>query len=188
MPHGADELSASGDEFFRMGNFPEAARDYALASDADVHSPEILFNLGNALYRENLYAEASIDFQKAAALSHDPRFRAKCKLAQANCAYRTVRGLDAFALAKELGEVLAQYREAWSEDPSLTDAPHNIEIVKRKLDALRSQLRASSRDFMAQSLADVERGAHNDADDILKEDRPGGRRPPVDRRIVNRDW
>jgi tetratricopeptide (TPR) repeat protein len=182
------ELTAAGDEFFRMGNYAEAARNYALASGSATHSPEILFNLANSLYREKLYGEASTDFERAAELSRDPRFRARCKMGQANCAYRMAHGRDAFDTSQALAKVLDLYREAWSGNPALADAPHNIEVIKRKLQSLNEQLRSSSRDFMVQSPADIERNRHTAADDILREDQPGGKSPPRARRMSDRDW
>jgi tetratricopeptide (TPR) repeat protein len=182
------ELTAAGDEFFRMGNYSEAARNYALASDSATRSPEILFNLANSLYREKLYDEASADFAKAAELSRDPRFRARCRLGEANCAYRMAHGRDAFDTAQSLARVVDLYREAWRGDPGLADAPHNIEVIKRKLQSLNEQLRSSARDFMVQSPADIERDRHTAADDILREDQPGGKSPPRARRMPDRDW
>jgi len=187
-PFDVSELATGGSESFRLGDYSQAARNYALASDSAVRSPELLFDLANSLYRQKLYAEASTDFQRAADLSHDRRFRAQCKLAQANCAYRTSHGRDAFATAQALAEVLTQYREAWSEDPSLSDAAHNIEVVKRKIQELTGQLRSSARDFMMLAPGDVEREKHTAADDILREGQAAGKPAAGQRRSVDRDW
>ncbi len=188
LPSDVSELTAGGDESFRTGNYTEAARNYALAADGAPRSPEILFNLANSLYREKLYGEASANFERAAELSRDPHFRARCKLGQANCAYRMAHGRDAFDTSQALGKVLDLYREAWAGDPELADAPHNIEAVKRKLQSLNEQLRSSARDFMVQSPADVERDRHTAADDILREDRAGGKAPLRAKRTTDRDW
>jgi len=188
VPFEVSDWVAAGDEFFRMKNYTEAARNYAIASDADIRSPEILFDLATTLYHMQLYGEAATDFAKAAELSRDARFRARCQLGQANCAYRVVRGKDAFELAQAYAAVLAQYRAAWAADPALADAPHNIEVVKRKLQELRGQLRAASSNFMLQSAADLERQKHNEADEILREGQAGGNARQSDRRAVDRDW
>jgi Ca-activated chloride channel homolog len=187
VPFEVSDWVAAGDEFFRMKNYTEAARNYAIASDGAIRSPEILFDLATTLYHMQLYGEAATDFAKAAELSRDARFRARCQLGQANCAYRVVRGKDAFELAQAYSAVLAQYRAAWAADPALADAPHNIEVVKRKLQDLREQLRAASSNFMLQSPADLERQKHDRADDILREGQAGNARRS-DRRTVDRDW
>lgn len=187
VPFELSDWMAAGNEAFRMKNYTEAARNFAIASDVAPRVPEVLFDLATALYRLEQYSEASNDFRKAAEYSHDPRLQAKCKLGQANCSYRMVHGRDAFELAQTLSAVLAQYREARALDASLADVPRNIEVVKRRLDGLKDQLRQASGRYMIQSLDDVKRGHNTDPDDILREGKvPGPLR--AGKRTVDRDW
>lgn len=188
LPFDLNDWMTAGDEAFRLRNYTEAARSYAIASDSAPRVPEVLYDLAVSLYRMRLYDEASTDFGKAEEASRDPHFRALCKLGQANSAYRMVRGADAMRTAQALQQVLARYREARALDPSLADVAHNIEVVKVRLESLKDQLRAASNRYMVQSPADVARSHHTDADDILREGAAGGAPRPPTKRSVDRDW
>ncbi len=160
VPFEVSDWVAAGDEFFRMKNYTEAARNYAIASDADIRSPEIDSISPRRCTHMQLYGEAVTDFAKAAGLSR----RSAASAPSANWDRRTA--LIAWCMGRTPSSWRRRTRRCWRSTaqpgPRTRRSPtrlHNIEVVKRKLQELREQLRAASSNFMLQSRADLERRA-----------------------------
>ncbi len=182
---------AQADRLFRSGHYDSALYFYLRAEDAAPHSPEIVFDVALALYKTGNYEEAASTFERAAAQSRDPRFRARCKFGHANAGYRIAmrHSEKLYDFQQALSLLIPIYREALALDPGFTDSKYNIEVVKRKLAELQSPLRAASSRVMAQTREDVVRRKDVDASQILDEARNGKKmRGQVGRPTIDTDW
>jgi tetratricopeptide (TPR) repeat protein len=181
----------AGNRLFKAGDYSDALHYYLMASEAAPNSPQVLFNLAVSLYRTKDYPEAASTYQRAAAQSRDPKFRAQCKFGEANAAYRIAMKQSGklFDFEQALSLTIPMYRDALALDPSLIDCKYNIEVVKRKLRELSGSLQAATNRFMTRSHTDLARRENTEASQILNESKNSKKtKGLVGRPKIDTDW
>jgi tetratricopeptide (TPR) repeat protein len=181
----------SGNKAFAGGHYGAAVHFYVWARETAPNSPEVLFDLALGFYKTESYREAGEAFERAAAHSRDPKFRAQCKFGQANAAYRVAmqHSTHLFDFEQALSLTIPLYRAALALDPGLTDCKYNIEVVKRKLRELTGPMRAATTRYMAQSREDLVRRHNTEASQILQENKNGKKTTgQVGRPRIDTDW
>jgi Ca-activated chloride channel family protein len=181
----------AGNREFAARYYPGALRYYLAAADSAPNSPQVLFDLALTFYKTESYVDAAATYRRAAALSHDSRFRAQCKFGEANAAYRIAmqRSRQLFDFEQALSLTIPIYREALALDPSLIDCKYNIEVIKRKLRDLAGPMRAATNRFMVRSRQDLARRQNTEASRILQENRNARRtKGQVGRPTIDTDW
>ena len=77
-----------GNGFYKKGQINKAKSEYLGAMKSDPKSPEIAYNLGNALYKEGSFKESLNAYQKAAKTQKDSNFKVKAFYNLGNNLYR----------------------------------------------------------------------------------------------------
>jgi Ca-activated chloride channel homolog len=99
--------------------------------DRQVRSPEdadLLYDLGNTLYRQKKFAEAEKAFAAAAEKSQGPA-KERAVYNRGNAAFRQNR----------LEDAIGHYETAVALDPKDEDARHNLAVAKRRLEEQKKQ-------------------------------------------------
>lgn len=80
------QLLSSASSAYEQGNYAEAAASYQLLADAFGGTPEVYYDLGNAYYKQQMYAKAILNYERC--LLRDPSHsdaRTNLEMAQLNC-------------------------------------------------------------------------------------------------------
>lgn len=129
---------ANGRELFDAGQFPEAQTAFEQDAKNAAFSEHRSYNLGAAAYKNKRWSEAIEAFGSALA-SKDPELRSRAEYNFGNALVQQARqgrrGVD----EKGLREALSHYDEALKWDPSLQDAAHNREAVRKMLEKKQQQ-------------------------------------------------
>lgn len=117
-----------GNRLFEKGNHAEAEKAYLDAQVSAPGTPEILFNLGNALIKQNKYEKGLQALRQA--ISKGDRTIAK------NGWFNAGNGLFSQGNYRDAIEA---YTQALRIDPKDRDAKHNLEMALRRLQSPQSQ-------------------------------------------------
>jgi Ca-activated chloride channel family protein len=104
-------------------NYEKSAETYQRLLKENPQSPELLFNLGNALYQLQKYQEAGDTFTKAIPFAGTKQ--------QRDLYYNLG---DAYYRQNKLKESLGAFAKAKEMDPNFKEAELNYEFVKKKLE------------------------------------------------------
>lgn len=132
----ARSLVESGNELFSRGDFGASLEKYEKAAEAEPESAIILFNKGDALYRQERFTDAFNVFEQAAekALADDNRqLEALSRYNMGNSAFRQAETFSSENPQKALEEYKRSsgyYSSAVKLDPGLTEAAHNLEVSR----------------------------------------------------------
>ncbi len=140
---GAGDLSAQagrakveeGNRLYDEGRFAEAHERYLEALSEDPDSPLIRFNDGNALYQSEDFQRAMEAYQWAIE-SGDARLANAAWYNMGNALYR----------AEQLEPSLEAYKQALRDDPTDTDAKHNLERVLEQIQEQEEEQQQESDD------------------------------------------
>ena len=138
-------LVEEGNKTFAGGDYAASLEQYNKAAEIDPDSAIILFNKGDALYKQGKFAEALNAFDQAAAKamqSNDRTFEAQSRYNMGNSSFQKGEKLK----QKDLETALAEYKRsseyfqsAVKLNPDFTDAAHNLEasrIVAKQVEEL----------------------------------------------------
>ena len=114
----------SGNKQYKAEKYTEAEVDYRRALEKNNKSFETNFNLGNALFRQEKYADALQYYQNAAVLSQDD----KQKLA---AIYHNVG--NALLVNNKIEESIAAYKNALKNNPKDNDTRYNLAYAQMLL-------------------------------------------------------
>ncbi len=131
---------------YRRGNFEKALSEYEKLAAQRPDDPRVRFNTGAAAFREKQYDQALKEFS-AALTSPDLGLQEKAYYNLGNTRYRL--GEEAGDPKKQMSEwqqAVAHYESALKLDPKDTDATHNLEWVKKKLEELKQQQQQQKQD------------------------------------------
>lgn len=114
-----------GNRHYHRGEYKEAIERYDRALEAAPQSFEAAYDLGNALYKAEMYDKAEQTMLKVAADTlRTARERAEAFYNLGNAQFRQ----------QKYKEALASYRQSLRLDPSDTEAKYNYAYTKRLLD------------------------------------------------------
>ena len=126
-------LVSKGNSEYEKQQYDEAAALYEKASVKLPESGVIAFNLGDVLYRLEDYSGARNHFEDTAMKTRDLSLEAKAWYNMGNCAF----GEGSRQVDSDMEKALEFYKESVSfyaaaleKDPDLSDAAHNMEIVR----------------------------------------------------------
>ena len=108
-----------GNRHYHKQNFTEAEIDYRRAIDTNKDSYEAHYNLGDALFKQDKYAEAQEEFEKAAHMldkKSDKERTAKVMHNLGNCAFAQ----------QQYGQAVAAYQESLRANPKDNDTRYNL--------------------------------------------------------------
>jgi len=132
----ARSLVESGNEAFRQGDFATALDNYEKAAASEPDSAVVLFNRGDALYRQEKYDEALNVFEGAAAKAmadNDPMLEAQSRYNMGNSAYREAeryRQEDLQKAYETFKRSSGYYQSALKLNSNLPEAAHNLEAAR----------------------------------------------------------
>jgi tetratricopeptide (TPR) repeat protein len=112
-----------GNSAYEAGSFSESERYYRDALAKQPNSYTGVYNLGDALYRQQRWQEAESQFQTAASLAASPGTRAQASYNLGNARLKQGNAEGA----------IAAYRDALRLDPSNADARYNLSYALRQL-------------------------------------------------------
>ena len=118
----ADLKNEKGNELYKKGQVGKARTEYAGAMKSDPKSPEIAYNLGNALYKEGAFKESLGAYEKGAKTQKDPSFLSKAFYNLGNSLYRN----------QDPAKAIEFYKQALRLDPRDEDAKYNLELLLKK--------------------------------------------------------
>ncbi len=139
----ARKLIEQGNAAFRAGQFEQALSAYDEASVDAPESPEIYYNRGAVLYRQEDYEGAKEAFEKAALKSMGPELESRARYNLGNCAFREAERQHDSDLKKSLESCEAavkHYQDAMRRSPDMKKAAENIEIVRLYMKALLDEI------------------------------------------------
>jgi len=144
-------------EAYRRGDYQAAAKAYRKALDSESASPELLYNLGNAMYRSQRYSEAREAYEQAAVLTPDGALKANCLHNLGNCMFRIAqdgRKGDP-KLALQFYRISGRnYRAAIDLNPKFRQAAINMELARRAEKVLEAELQ-SDRDKLEKQMQEI---------------------------------
>ena len=114
----------SGNKQYKSEKYTEAEIDYRRALEKNNKSFETNFNLGNALFRQEKYADALQYFQNAAALSRDDKQQLAATYHNAG---------NALLVDNKIEESIAAYKNALKNNPKDNDTRYNLAYAQMLL-------------------------------------------------------
>ena len=111
-----------GNEHFQNKRYQSALDAYRKVQVKNPDTPEVLYDLGTALYKVDSFQESAKDLETAAAKSKDPQLMARTLYNFGNAQYR----LGNFDKAIE------SYKKALTLDPTDKDAKYNLEFLQKQ--------------------------------------------------------
>lgn len=124
----ADELLEKGDAYHAMGMYRNLLRDTP-------NDPELHYNLGNALYKMQLWDEAIQAYQKAQSLTSDESMKNYIQYNISNCLYKK----------QQLQESIEGYKQTLRKNPADRDARLNLELALKQMQKENSPQSDSNR-------------------------------------------
>lgn len=136
-------LAAAGDgaklkkgvEAYQNERWDEALSYFQAALEADPENPQLLFNLGSALYKKERYEDAAAAFEKSL-MTRDIRLQENAYFNQGNAYYRL----------NKYQEAVEAYKKALDIDPEDQAAKHNLELVRARLKEMADKQQQQQQD------------------------------------------
>ena len=114
----------SGNKQYKAEKYTEAEIDYRRAWEKNNKSFETNFNLGNALFRQEKYADALQYYQNAAVLSQDDKQQLAATYHNAG---------NALLVDNKIEESIAAYKNALKNNPKDNDTRYNLAYAQMLL-------------------------------------------------------
>ncbi len=131
-----DAAAQSERKFVRRGNrdfdtkkYPDAEIQYKKALEKSPSSVPAIFNLGNALYKQNHYDEAAKQYQELAGKESQTASTASEYYNLGNALYKSGK----------YKECIDAYKNTLRQSPGDLDAKHNLQLAMRKLQMQQQQ-------------------------------------------------
>lgn len=118
-----------GNEYYREGKYDRAIEEYRKVLERNPDNSLVTYNLANAFYRQQKFAEAEELYARNERLTKDA--------AMLNKIYYN-KGL-VHTRKKELEKSIAAYKQALIHDPNDADARHNLQKALRELNKQNQQ-------------------------------------------------
>ncbi|MBL1145291.1 MAG: tetratricopeptide repeat protein [Bacteroidetes bacterium] len=129
MAQSAYQEIREGNEAFKKNEFEQAEEKYRASLRKDADLIENSFNLGDALYRQGKYEEASKFFQAVAAKSEDKEIKSK--------AFHNLG--NSLLKEKKLEESIEAYKKSLINNPKDEETRYNYAYAKQQLQEQQKQ-------------------------------------------------
>ena len=110
-----------GNEHFQNKRYQSALESYRKVQVKNPDAPEVLYDLGTALYKVDSFQESAQDLEAATKKARDPQLKARSFYNTGNVQYR----LGNFE------EAIDSYKKALELDPNDKDAKYNLELLQK---------------------------------------------------------
>lgn len=166
------------DKLYRQGEYEQAAQKYRQALKSGRDSAIIEFNLGAALYKQELYPEAAEHFQRAL-LSDDSELRKKAHYNLGNTFYR--RGIeqetqDLDAAVRQLERSLDHLKQSLKIAPD-PDTEHNLEFVQKELERLKQKKQQQEENRQQQEKSQQKKNGQDQSKNENRQQDRNGQKP-----------
>jgi len=136
-------LFLKGNRALAAGRYEEAVSMYQIATQEDPNSPEIQYNLANALYRLGNFSDAINAYEQAATLGEKGDLQSKAWYNMGNCLVKLSEKIP--AQNPELSSQFIQqaqqlYKQALLSRPDFSDAKYNLNITTLLLNRLKKAI------------------------------------------------
>lgn len=111
-----------GNEHFQNKRYQSALEAYRKVQVKKPDVPEVLYDLGTALYKVDAFQESAKDLEAAALKAKEPQFKARALYNKGNVQYR----LGNFE------EAIDAYKKVLALDPGDKDAKYNLEFLQKQ--------------------------------------------------------
>ncbi|MDD5225749.1 MAG: VWA domain-containing protein [Candidatus Omnitrophica bacterium] len=111
-----------GNEHFQNKRYQSALEAYRKVQVKNPDAPEVLYDLGTALYKVDSLQESAGDLEAASKKATDPKLKARAFYNNGNVQYR----LGNFE------EAIDSYKKALALDPTDKDAKYNLEFLQKQ--------------------------------------------------------
>ncbi|MFA5168355.1 MAG: VWA domain-containing protein [Candidatus Omnitrophota bacterium] len=111
-----------GNDHFQNKRYQSALEAYRKVQVKNPDAPEVLYDLGTALYKVDSFQESAQDLETASKKTKDPQLKARALYNIGNVQYR----LGNFE------EAIDSYKKALALDPSDKDAKYNLEFLQKQ--------------------------------------------------------
>ncbi|MBL7961123.1 tetratricopeptide repeat protein [bacterium] len=111
------------DKLFESGDHYHAMQSYKQLLDENPNDPELNYNVGNSLYRMQMYDQAKSYYEKAMANTSDSKLKNNIQYNIANCEYKS----------KKLKESIEGYKQVLRKNPEDADARKNLELALKQM-------------------------------------------------------
>jgi Ca-activated chloride channel homolog len=116
------DKTRQGNKYYTQGKYDAALNEY-LDAQLDYPESEVLhFNIGDVLFKQKKYREASEEYHKALQ-SKNRSTQAKAYYNLGNCKFR----------GNDFSEAVEQYKKALGLNPNDQESKFNLEMARRKL-------------------------------------------------------
>jgi Ca-activated chloride channel homolog len=136
------ELRASTGSAFRdyqSGEYERALQEYQQLLERKPSDPRLHFNAGAAAYKGGLFNEAARHFNEATA-AQDIKLQQQAYYNRGNALFQSGEAIpDPSKRSEFWNQALRDYDTALKLEPNDSDAAHNREYVKRRLEELKQQ-------------------------------------------------
>jgi len=116
-------LTREGNKYFDKQKYADAEASYKKALEKKSSFPEAVFNLGDAMYKQGRYDDASKQFELAAKMLPDTALKARCYHNLGNCSMEK----------KEYEDAVKAYKQALKLNPNDKDTKYNLAYANAKL-------------------------------------------------------
>lgn len=134
-------LVREGNRAYEKRQYADAEVNYRKALEVERDFHEGIFNLGDALYKQERFEEAAEHYRNAAAKTMNPTTRAQ--------AFHNLG--NALLKAQKLPESIEAYKEALKHNPNDFDTKYNLEYAKRLLHQQQNQQQQQTDDKQQQN-------------------------------------
>jgi Ca-activated chloride channel family protein len=118
----SQETVKKGNEHYQNKRYQSALEAYRKVQVKNPDTPEVLYDLGTALYKVDAFQESAKDLEIAASKAKDPQLMARTLYNYGNAQYR----LGNFDKAIE------SYKKALTLDPNDKDSKYNLEFLQKQ--------------------------------------------------------
>jgi tetratricopeptide (TPR) repeat protein len=116
-------LTRDGNKLFNKQKYADAEAAYKKALEKKNNFPEAIFNLGDAMYKQERYDDAIAQYELAAKTLTDPKLKAQVYHNNGNCQLEK----------KEWEKAVDAYKQALKLNPNDKDTRYNLAYANEKL-------------------------------------------------------
>ena len=122
-------LTREGNKLFDKGKYADAEASYKKALEKKNNFPEAMFNLGDAMYKQERYDDAVSQYELAAKTFTDTKLKAQSFHNMGNCQLEK----------KEYEKAVDAYKQALKYNPADKDTKYNLAYANAKLKEKQKQ-------------------------------------------------
>jgi len=152
----------TGNKLYNKDNYTDAEASYKKALDKKNNMPEATFNLGDAVYKQKRYDEATRQFQLSAQTNADPKVKAQ--------AYHNLG--NTYLEQKKWDDAIKSYKESLKINANDKDTKYNLAYANSMLIQQKNQQKNDKKD-KDKDKKDDKKDQQNKKPDSKPDDKPG---------------